>query len=236
MALTGKALIPELILIPDGNFLMGSENGLDVEKPVHRVWLDAFMIGRFPVTNREYQKFVEEKGVTKPPFWSEDMFCHTDKPVVGTTWYDAVAYCKWLSQTTGKRFRLPTEAEWERAARGGFDEKNYPWGNAHPSARPFPGYDPQKGGPERVGLYEPNGFGIYDMAGGVHEWLSDYYDPLYYKDSPDRNPRGPASGKRRASRGGSWRHRIKFSRCAARSSLNPISKYADYGFRVAISL
>ncbi|MCZ6623601.1 MAG: formylglycine-generating enzyme family protein [Deltaproteobacteria bacterium] len=231
-----KEFAPEMILIPEAAFLMGNEEGQDNEKPVHRVWVDGFMIGKFPVTNREYRIFVEETGVEEAPFWSEKSLAHPDKPVVGASWYDAMAYCKWLSHRTRKHFRLPTEAQWERAARGGLEGKRYPWGNGHPSERPFSGYDLQTGGPERVGRYEPNGFELYDMAGGVHEWCSDFYDPHYYHNSPERNPQGPPSGKRRVSRGGSWRHRVKFSRCAARSSLNPSSRYADYGFRVAINL
>ena len=215
---------------------MGSETGMDNERPVHRVWLDAFMIGRFPLTNREFRSFVEEKGEAEPPFWSEEMFCHPDKPVVGISWYNATAYCDWLSRVTERRFRLPTEAEREWAARGQLEEKLYPWGNELPSERPFPGYDLQKGGPERVGRSNPNGFDLYDMAEGVHEWCSDFYNPDYYHHTPERNPQGPSSGKKMVSRGGSWRHRIKFSRCAARSTLNPTFKYADYGFRVALSL
>ena len=231
-----KEFIPEMVLISEGAFLMGSEDGPDNEKPAHRVWVDGFVIGKFPVINREYRIFVEETGAPEPPFWLEEMFSHLDKPVIGTSWVDAIAYCDWLSKRTGKHFRLPTEAEWERAARGGLEGKKYPWGDEPPWERPYPGYDLVTGGPQRVGLGEPNSFGLYDISEGVHEWCSDFYDPHYYCNSPERNPQGPSSGKRRASRGGSWRHRIKFSRCAARSSLNPSFKYADYGFRVAMSL
>lgn len=209
---------------------------MDNERPVHRIWLDAFTIGRFPITNGEYRSFVDENGAPQPPFWSEPMFSDPDKPVVGISWTDAMAYCDWLRRTTEKQFRLPTEAEWERAARGGLEGKLYPWGDEHPSERPYPGYDLQTGGPERVGRHEPNGFGLYDIAEGVHEWCSDFYDPAYYHTSPDRNPQGPSSGKRRVSRGGSWRHRIKFSRCSARSSLSPSYHYSDYGFRLAMSV
>ncbi|MEK7782309.1 MAG: formylglycine-generating enzyme family protein, partial [Candidatus Binatota bacterium] len=222
-----------MVFIPEGAFLMGSEDGPDNEKPAHQVWVDSFRIGKFPVTNREYRIFAEENGSSEPPFWPEEMFSQPDKPVVGPSWYDAIAYCDWLSKRTGNRFRLPSEAEWERAARGGKEGKKYPWGDEPPSERPFAGYDLERGGPQRVGLNEPNGFGLYDMSEGVHEWCSDYYDSDYYRYSPERNPQGPPSGQRRASRGGSWRHRIKFSRCAARSSLNPSFRYADYGFRVA---
>ena len=204
--------------------------------PLHQVRLNSFGIGRFPVTNREFKIFVDEANTPVPPFWSDPMFSNPDQPVVGVSWNDAATYCEWLRRRTGKNFRLPTEAEWERAARGQREGCLYPWGNEPPSERSFAGYDAKTGGPERVGANTPNDFGLYDMSEGVHEWCSDYYDAEYYRYSPETNPQGPASGQRRASRGGSWRHRIKFSRCAARSSLPPAFKYADYGFRLALTL
>jgi len=231
-----KELSPQTFAVPDGYFLMGDERGQDNEKPVHRVWVDRFLLGRFPATNREYALYIEENGAREPPFWREEMFSDPDKPVVGVSWHDAVAYCDWLCKRTGKPFRLPTEAEWERAARGGKEGEKYPWGDELPLEKIYPGYDVATGGPERVGLNEPNGFGLYDMSASVHEWCGDFYDANYYLISPEKNPLGPSSGLRKVSRGGSWRHRIKFSRSAARSSLNPVFKYADYGFRVAMSL
>jgi formylglycine-generating enzyme required for sulfatase activity len=231
-----KEFIPDMVLIAAGDFLMGSEEGMDNEKPVHRVWVEGFMMGKFPVTNKEYKCFVDKTGAVAPPFWSEKTFAHAEKPVVGVNWHDAVAYCVWLSRRSGKKLRLPTEAEWERAARGGIEGRKYPWGDELPSEHASPGYDLESGGPERVGLHEPNGFGLYDMCASVHEWCNDFYDPNYYWMSPDRNPPGASSGQRMVSRGGSWRHRIKFSRCAARSSLNPALRYADYGFRLAIDV
>ena len=215
---------------------MGSDQGQENEQPVHRVWIDAFAIGKFPVTNREYKIYVEDKAAPAPPFWTGPMFAHPDKPVVGVTWDDATAYCRWLSERLGQAFRLPTEAEWERAARGEREAALYPWGDEPPWERPYSGIDSETGGPQRVGVGEPNGFGLYDMSEAVHEWCSDYFDYHYYRCAPEKNPRGPASGQRRASRGGSWRHRIKFSRCAARSSLPPGFKYADYGFRVGLTI
>jgi formylglycine-generating enzyme required for sulfatase activity len=231
-----KEFIPEMVLIPEGSFFMGSEDGLDNEKPPHRVWLDGFLIGKFPITRSEYGIFVQAASHPEPPFWHDEIFSDPEHPVVGVSWHDAFAYCEWLSRATGTPFRLPTEAEWERAARGGLDRKRYPWGDEPPEERPYPGYDPRSGGPQPVGRGEPNGFGLYDMSEGVHEWCADFYDPGYYARSPENNPRGPAAGRRRASRGGSWRHRVKFSRCSVRSSLIPTFKYADYGFRVARSL
>ena len=227
---------PDIVVIPEGFFLMGSENGQENERPCHRVWVDGFGIGKFPVTNQAYRIFVEQTQAPAPPFWSEPMFAGDDQPVVGVTWYDATAYCGWLSQRSAKTFRLPSEAEWERAARGRLEGALYPWGDVPPWERLYPGCDPQTGGPARVGVNEPNGFGLYDMSEGVHEWCSDYYAQDYYRYSPERNPQGPDSGQRRVSRGGSWRHQVKFSRCAARSSLPPGFQYADYGFRVALTL
>ncbi len=211
---------------------MGQGDRLDNEKPLHPVRLDAFRMGRFPVTNREYMACAEQGLVSFPSFYQEASFSHPDKPVVGVTWYEAAAFCNWLSKRKGCLFRLPTEAEWERAARGGLDGKLYPWGNEHPTERPYAGYDTQAGGPEPVGRCEPNGFGLYDMAGGIHEWCSDFYSADYYRIAPEYNPLGASAGQRRSSRGGSWRHGVKFSRCAARSSLDPSFRYSDYGFRL----
>jgi formylglycine-generating enzyme required for sulfatase activity len=164
------------------------------------------------------------------------MFSNENQPVVGVSWDDAAAYCRWLSEKTERLFRLPTEAEWERAARGEKEGALFPWGNEPPSEKYFIGCDPQTGGPAKVGVNELNDFGLFDMSENVHEWCADYYDYNYYRYSPARNPPGPSSGQRRASRGGSWRHRVKFSRCAARSSLPPSFKYADYGFRIALTI
>jgi len=214
---------------------MGCEDGQENEQPVHQVWIDTFKIAKFPVTNRDYRVFVEDTRTPEPPFWSEGMFCHPDKPVVGVNWFNAVAYYEWLGQRVGALVRRPTEAEWEKAARGGKEGEKYPWGNDSPKDHPYPGYDRVAGGPERIGLGEPNGFGLFDMSEGVHEWCSDFYDPQYYLYSPEKNPPGPDSGERRASRGGSWRHHVKFSRCAARSSLIPSFHYSDYGLRVVMS-
>jgi formylglycine-generating enzyme required for sulfatase activity len=151
-------------------------------------------------------------------------------PVTSVSWFDAVEFCRWLSAEWGMELRLPTEAEWECAARGGREQIRYPWGN---DPREYPAGRWQSG-PEPIGMTPPNYYGLCDMCENVHEWCSDWYDPLYYQCSPIENPRGPESGTRRSSRGGAWRHHIKFSRCAARSSIPPEFRYADYGFRVAV--
>ena len=151
------------------------------------------------------------------------------------SWFDAVAYCAWLRERTGKPFRLPTEAEWERAARGGLEEKLFSWGDEPPQKQPRYA-ELWRTGPERCGGRPPNGFGLYDISENVHEWCADWYDAGYYSRSLPCNPQGPAAGVRRVSRGGSWRHQIKIARVAARSSLPPEYQYSDYGFRCALSL
>jgi len=225
---------PDLALIPDGWFWMGSDSGQDNERPVHRVWLDAFQLARCQVRNCEYALFLQATGSPAPPTWNTLGFNHPDQPVVAVSWFEAVRYCEWLQAETGRSYRLPSEAEWERAARGGMDGRAFPWGDEPPESRPDYG-ERWNRGPEPVGGAAPNGFRLYDMCENVHEWCGDWYGAEYYAASPERNPPGPACGERRSSRGGSWRHRVKVSRCAARSSIPPGFQYADYGFRVACS-
>jgi formylglycine-generating enzyme required for sulfatase activity len=218
--------------IPEGWFLMGCDAGRDDEKPAHRVWVDAFELAASQTTNTEYARFLKETNHPPPLSWNDSNFDKPEQPLVAVSWFDAVAYCDWLSRATGKNFRLPTEAEWERAARGGAEGETFPWGECVPEE--LPNYASRwKSGPEPVGLYAPNAYGLYNVGDNIHEWCADWYDAAYYVVSPERNPRGPLAGTRRASRGGSWRHHIKVTRTAARSSIPPEFKYADYGFRVA---
>lgn len=222
---------PFRILIAADWFFMGSDIGQTEESPVHRVWLDSFAISTTQVTVEEYARFLDATKSDPPPYWGDPNFSHPQQPVVAVSWFDALAYCEWLSSMTGSHYRLPTEAEWERAARGGAERVMFPWGNDPPKLRPGY-YSRWKTGPEPVGQSYPNGYGIFDICENVHEWCSDWYGADYYAVSSDRNPKGPAEGKRKASRGGSWRHQIKISRCSARSSIPPEFKYADYGFRL----
>jgi formylglycine-generating enzyme len=225
---------PVMMGIPEGWFQMGCETGRDDEKPVHRVWVGAFGLAAFQVTNEAYSVFLAATGQGAPPCWGQKEFDDPKKPVVSVSWYEASKYCEWLSSVSGKHYRLPTEAEWERAARGGIEGLVYPWGDMGPEG--VPDYEKRwKAGPEPVGLYEPNAYGLFNLGDNVHEWCADWYDDAYYARSPERNPQGPASGTRKASRGGSWRHHIKVTRTAARSSIPPEFRYADYGFRVARS-
>ena len=214
---------------------MGSADGQDCERPVHRVWIDAFELATTQVTNAEYATYLRVTALPSPPFWHDKNFNDPRQPVIGVSWFEADHYCQWLSSQTGRSYRLPTEAEWERAARGDLEQETFPWGNAPPESLPNYAIRWQTG-PEPVALYAPNALGLCNLGDNVHEWCSDWYDPNYYATSPERNPRGPEQGPRKSSRGGSWRHHVKVSRCSARSSVPPEFQYADYGFRLARSL
>jgi formylglycine-generating enzyme required for sulfatase activity len=153
------------------------------------------------------------------------------QPVVGINWLEAVGYCEWLTVTMGETHRIPTEAEWEKAARGGLDGSRYPWGNAKPETV-FPGVTPPLTGPPPVGSGPANGYGLMDLSGSCHEWCVDWYEEGYYLASPTLNPRGPLAGTRRVSRGGAWRHQVPWSPVAHRSSIPPKLRYSDYSFRI----
>lgn len=222
------------VRIPEGWFRMGCEQGQDEEKPVHRVWVDAFEMAVLQVRRRDYARFLEASGAQPPRYWEEPRFNDPEQPVVAVSWFEATRYCQWLSELTGRRCRLPTEAEWERAARGGEEGRLYPWGDEPPQEHEEyrERWGGEVSGPLPAGRAAPNAFGLFDIGENVHEWCADWFWKGYYAKSPERNPRGPEGGERRASRGGSWRHHIKVSRCAARSSIPPEFQYADYGFRL----
>ena len=226
---------PEVVRIPEGPFLMGSETGQEDERPVHRVWVSAFALGKYPVTNREYACFLRAAGHDLPTGWHDPRFNHPHQPVVAISWFEATAYCQWLSEVCGTSYRLPTEAEWEKAARGGVEGQQYPWGDELPSWMIPYGRGDAVEQPDLVGQDPPNGYGLHNMGDLVHVWCGDWYAADYYRGSTSYDPQGPATGVRRASRGGAWRHRMKVTRCAARSSLLPNRVFTDYGFRVACS-
>jgi formylglycine-generating enzyme len=183
-----------------------------------------FDLGRTPVTHGEYAGFVESGRVAAPPWWSDPDFRASLQPVVGVTWEEAMAYGAWLGAIAGGRWRLPTEAEWEFAASGGLAAPRTAWGDAIP-----PGEIPEGllAGPWEVGRGTPNGYGLFDMGTIVHEWCLDWHEP-----EPSLAPGRSAAPRRRASRGGSWRHKIRWSSPSARSSLPPDYRYSDYGFRL----
>ena len=224
---------PAVVSVPGGRFEMGSAQGRPDEGPVHEAEVPAFRLALTPVTRAQYAVFARTVGAETPPWWSDPAFSASDQPVVGVTWDEATAYAEWLSESAGGRWRLPTEAEWERAARGGLDHAPTAWGEAVPA-----GEVPEGGlrGPWPVGRGTPNGYGLLDMGTIVHEWCLDWYGADYYRAAPRFDPRGPAEGSRRSSRGGSWRHRVRWSPPSARSSLPPSFRYADYGFRVLLEV
>lgn len=206
---------------------MGSLDGQEDEAPVHDVTVDAFELAVYPVTRAEYDAFLRATRYPEPRDWHAAEFLPLDYPAVGVSWDDAQAYCAWRGGE-----RLPTEAEWERAARGGVEGQRYPWGDDVPAWIPAGGRGPLAS-PWPVTLGEPNGFGLFGIAANVHEWCADWHAHGYYSQSPRLNPQGPPGGIRRASRGGSWRHALTISRTSARSKLGPTLRYTDYGFRVA---
>jgi len=244
------------IRIVAGNFRMGAQNtdprqpnhdpdaGVD-ESPAHEVDLDAYDIARYPVTVQEFRHFLDDQdgyknerwwkaggfGQTQGPGGWEEQVLYPNRPVVGVSWYEAAAYCAWIGERLRRQVRLPTEAEWERAARGTAGRK-YPWGNEEPDAERA-NYGGEVGHPTPVGLY-PQGATpdrIEDMAGNVWEWVADRYAKDYYRQSPPKNPTGPESGSSRVVRGGSW-----FSEASARASYrdsnHPDRRGSGLGFRV----
>ncbi len=226
--------------IPAGTFLMGgSEEWVEQEQPVHRVTLDAFWMDQTEVTNGMYALCVAA-GACEPPrsgnTYTRDSdygdAAHANYPVVWVSWRRAEDYCNWAGR------RLPTEAEWEYAARGGLVGAIYPWGDEEPSCKQANFHSGCVGGTSSVGSYPPNGYGLYDMAGNVWEWVADWYDKDYYSTSPAENPLGPASGGmggNRVIRGGAWIGREWFVRPAMRYMGDPDAADNDLGFRCALS-
>ena len=219
----------EMILIPAGEFIMGSPEGEgdDDEHPQHTVFLDAFYIDKYEVTNAQYKKFMEATEHKAPEYWDNEKYNQPNHPVVSVTWHDAIAYTKWAGK------RLPTEAEWEKAARG-TDGRKYPWGNEWDSSKAnsygtSDGYEYAA----PVGSF-PDGaspYGVMDMAGNVWEWCADLYDGDYYSRSLQQNPKGPDSGSRRVLRGGGWDDNASYLRCARRACGGPTGSGNFVGFR-----
>jgi formylglycine-generating enzyme required for sulfatase activity len=236
----------ELVRVPAGEFLMGSDpakdkDSYDFEQPQHRVYVSEFYIGKHPVTNEQYAAFVKATQHEAPEHWErgEVPSGKENHPVVYVSWHDAVVFCQWLSQETGKTFRLPTEAEWEKAARGP-DGRICPWGNEWDETK----LNSEEAGPgdtTPVGQYSPGGdspYGAADMSGNVWEWCADWYNEEEYQrrvKSTVKDPRGPKKGKSRVLRGGAFPIDHGGVRCAYRFGDAPNNRDGDGGFRVVVS-
>ncbi|MCD6374161.1 MAG: formylglycine-generating enzyme family protein [Caldisericaceae bacterium] len=240
--------IPEeingMILIPGGWFAMGSKQKAD-ERPVHKVYVKSFYLDKYEVTVEEYRRFCVATGRRMPiqPFWNSD-----NHPVVNVSWYDARAYAKWACK------RLPTEAEWEYAARAGGKNLSYPlkverayiksYGNIADFSLFQKEYrrtvlnNYEDGFPytSPVGYFPPNPFGIYDLEGNVLEWCADWYDSHYYSQSPAENPTGPAKGNYKVIRGGSWNRSGEYLRTTFRTWYPPQCTFNFLGFRCAMDV
>jgi iron(II)-dependent oxidoreductase len=219
----------EMALIAGGEFLMGADADVD-DNPTHKVYVDSFYMDKFEVTNEQYQKFCEATGRKLPELWGMKAFrCgpeFPDHPVVGVSWQDAIAYAKWRGK------RLPTEAEWEYAARGGRVGDDFPHGTDPDPAKMNCNLSEHQG-TLAVGSFPQNGFGLYDMAGNVFEWVADRYGADYYGSSPYRNPTGPEKGRFRVIRGGSWHSGTYCNRVCYRNALPPNWVDMAVGFRCA---
>lgn len=217
----------ELVRIPAGSFMMGSEE-YDDEKPVHEVHISEFYLGRYPVTNEEYEQFMAaDPEVKEPAYWGNRRFIQPGQPVVGVSWDDAVKYAEWAG------LQLPKEAQWEYACRSGTTTRYYTGDTKEDLARAgwYIGNSDNKLHP--VGEKEPNPWGLYDMHGNVWEWCHDWYDGNYYADSPSVDPAGPDTGANRVFRGGSWGGVAAVCRSAYRSWGRPDFRSDSLGFRLA---
>jgi len=243
--ITGKDGAP-MSLVPSAPFKMGSQDGLPNERPEHQVQLDSYYIDQYEVTMGLYRKFLESGKYDSPPTWDDEAATTVgDRPAVGMKWGDAAAYCEWVGK------RLPTEAEWEKAARG-TDGRRYPWGHMQPfvdianynrgmwvneTVTLVPVTSGLEGMSVRHGLKTggKSPYGLAHMAGNAAEWVSDWYDREYYQQSPEKNPTGPPKGERRVIRGGSWSDLPPALRVTARFSAEPEFEDRTVGFRCALA-
>jgi formylglycine-generating enzyme required for sulfatase activity len=221
---------PEMVTLPAGTFAMGS-NDDPSEKPIHQVKIKSFALGKYPVTVREWNQCVAAKACTSQATGKDDA------PVTNVSWNDTQRFTEWLSQVTKKQYRLPTEAEWEYAARGGTQTK-YWWGdqpaqgmaNCKGCSEPYDATQPMK-----VGSYKPNPFGLYDMGGGVSQWVADCWHKTYQAAPTDGSSWLESGCSARVIRSGSWKHDLNYVRPSNRDNYDANVRYPTHGFRVARS-
>lgn len=242
---------PEMIRIPAGEFsmgksILGERSDYTYE---HNVFLYSYWISKFEITNEEYGRYLEDNKGAEPQFWNDKSFNAPDQPVVGITWFEAHGYCRWLSKKTGKKYFLPTEAQWEKAARG-TDHRTWPWGNTFkficltseikpkPQKKKKSKKEETEEKPTENSLavnnfpLDQSFYKVIGMAGNVSEWILDWYDPHYYRSSPKQNPTGPTTRSHKVIRGGSFILDRSFSRTFNRFYDRPDARYNFLGFRI----
>lgn len=218
----------EMVPVKGGCYKMGSNDGVRNEKPVHEVCVNDFSIGKYEVTQAQWETVM---GSNPSRFKN----CGPECPVEYVSWNDVQGFIKKLNAQTGRQYRLPTEAEWEYAARAGASE--YKWAGVNDEERlpRFAWYEANSGEiTHKAGLKKPNGLGIYDMSGNVWEWCQDWYEEGYYEESPKNNPTGPEKGEFRVLRGGSWGHTAASARVTYRARVVPSNRFNDNGLRLVL--
>jgi formylglycine-generating enzyme required for sulfatase activity len=220
-----------MIHIPMGEFIMGSDEAEDDQKPEHKVFLSSYWIGRYPVTFDQYDWYCKETGKTKP---DDKGWGRGNRPVIRVTWHDAMEFCQWISKKTGLEFALPTEAQWEKAARG-TEGLKYPWGEEfNPKNCNILESALRKTTPVTNHSKDSSPYGCCDMAGNVWEWCQDFYHSHYYREEEYHNPTGPKQGAYRVLRGGSWNYSSEYCQTTCRMNFQPEKNFSNAGFRLAI--
>lgn len=232
---------PEMIFVKGGSFKMGSNDGYEDEQPIHNVTLNDFYISKYEITVAQYKKFCKATGRRFPQSPNRSWYTEHSQirewvwrdnhPIVNVSWNDANAYCQWLSSETGENFSLPTEAQWEYAAKGGAKSNNYEYAGSS-NIEKVAWFDETtfERGTKPVGQLSPNELGIYDMSGNVFEWCKDFYGE--YSSKNQNNPQGAKSGQYKTIRGGSWYYIDEFCRITQRDSPKATLKKFNYGFRI----
>jgi sulfatase modifying factor 1 len=222
-----------MVLIPAGEFTMGKNTANPTDwQPEHKVQIDAFYMDQYEVTNKQYYEFCKATNNQLPELWGQSLYkCsldYPDNPVVGVSFFDADKYARWVGK------RIPTEAEWEYASRGGLPASFFPWGDQTDSTKA--NYGKKYKSTLKVGTFKPNGFGLFDISGNVWEWTSDNYGDDYYSNSPNQNPKGPVTGRFKVIRGGSWHSGAMCIQTYYRNGLSPSWIDFGVGFRCAKSI